>query len=108
MDFDINTSMSLLVFLGALTPFVTAFLTRLRDPEWFKGVVSITTAAAVGAFAAIQGVGLDAVAAGDIVQHSLAVWAVHLMTYFGVSKEMVAKAAKATVSFAPIALKRGA
>lgn len=105
MEFNIDTSMNFLVFLGALTPFLTAVLTRLRDPEWFKGVVSLTVAAVAGAFAAIQDSGLDAVSVQEIVQHGFAVWLVHLMTYFGLTKDAVTKLAKSTAGFAPVSLK---
>lgn len=94
MELDLNTTTAVIMALGVLTPFVTAVLTKLRDPNWWKGVVSLTTAIAIGAFAEIQGAGLDAAQVSDIVANSLVVWGFHLMTFFGLTEDMVAKVAR--------------
>ena len=94
MELDFTTTTTVLLILGTVTPFVTAVLTKLRDPDWWKGLVSLTSAAAIGLFAEIQNVGLDAVEAADVVRNGLLVWGVHLMAYFGVTKDMVSKFAQ--------------
>jgi len=103
MQFDLQTSMSALVFLGALTPFLTAILTRFRDPDWFKGIVSISGAALVGLLSTIEN--SSSVTASEVLQSGGVAWLVHLATYFGVSSQMVARLSEATKRFAPIALK---
>jgi hypothetical protein len=105
MDLNIDTSLSLLIFLGALTPFVTAIITKLRDPDWFKGLVSMTVAVGVGVVASLDSSGGDIVAR-EVLSNAFGVWLVHLMSYFGISKDAVARLAKATVKFAPVGLKR--
>lgn len=104
MQLDIQTSMSALVLLGALTPMLTAILTRLRDPDWFKGLVSMTAVVGVGVLSSFENSGEFTLS--EVLQSGAAAWGVHLATYFGVTKDMVTNLSKATVKFAPIALKR--
>lgn len=105
MELNVDNPMSLLVLAGAVTPFITAILTKLRDPDWFKGLVSMTLAVIVGVIGSLQLEGdimLD-----ETLRNAFGVWLVHLMTYFGISKDAVARLSKATVGFAPVSLKRG-
>jgi hypothetical protein len=93
MDFEpIELSLKAVMLLGAITPFITAVAARLRTPDWFKGLISITLAAAVGIVSAI----LDAPEGSTIewqtaIENGGGVWAVHLMTYFGITSDMVKK-----------------
>lgn len=105
MDLNLDTSLSLLIFLGALTPFVTAVLTKLRDPDWFKGLVSMTLAVGSGVLASLESTSGEIVLQ-ETLHNAFGVWLVHLMTYFGISKEAVARLSRATVRFAPVSLKR--
>ena len=97
-----------LVLLGLVTPFLTAVLTKLRDPDWFKGLVSLAGAAAVGLFVEMQQVGLDAVELRGVIESAVAAFGVHLMSYFGVTKDMVANFAKlpSVVKMGPLSLNR--
>ncbi len=97
-------AISALVFLGAVTPFATAILTKLKDPDWFKGLVSLTLAVLVGVGASLE-IGGDIVF-NEVAQNAFGVWLIHLMTYFGVSKDAVTRTAQATAKFAPIALSK--
>jgi hypothetical protein len=105
MNLDIDTTLTTLVFLGALTPFITAILTKLRDPDWFKGLVSMTLAVGAGVLASLQASDGEIVLQ-EVLHNGFGVWLVHLMTYFGVSKDAVDSLSRATVKFAPIAMKR--
>ena len=104
MELELQESVGIVVLLGALTPFLTAILTRLRDPDWFKGLVSLTSAVVIGAVA--SAVESDGLALEETLQNAGAVWIVHLMSYFGLTKDMVERLAKATVGFAPVAMRR--
>jgi len=96
-EFDLNTSMSVLVLLGAITPFVTAVLTKMRDPEWKKGLVSMILVAATGIWAEAQSG--DVFSTVEAVQAGAVAWLIHLGTYFGITSEMVARLHKATAGF---------
>lgn len=85
---------NLMVIAGLVTPFLTAVLTKLRDPDWFKGIVSMTGAAIAAFLIEAQQVGLDAVQLQSTAETAVSIWAVHLVTYFGVTKDMVNKLAQ--------------
>ena len=104
MEFEVVNALSYLVFLGFLSPHVTAILTRLRDPEWFKGVVSLVLVSIVGVVASLSD---GSIVVNEALFNGFATWMLHQMSYYQVSKESVARLAKATVRFAPLSWKRG-
>lgn len=99
-----DTSVSFIVLLGALTPFLTAIVTKLQDPDWFKGLVSLTASVALGLVGSLESSG--EIVLSDVITNGLSVWGLHLMTYFGISKEAVSKVAKVSQRFGPLTLRR--
>ena len=94
MEFAIN---ELAILVGMVTPFITAVTTKVNEKDWFKGLVSMTLALAGGA--AIAATESGGVELASTLENGVTVWAFHLMSYFGISKDAVADVAAKTRSF---------
>lgn len=101
MDFnDIDFQLKAIMLLGVLTPFATAIIAKMRTPDWWKGLISITLSAGVGIVSAL----FDAPDGSTIewstaVANGFGVYLLHLASYFGITSDMVHRLNRVTSAF---------
>lgn len=95
MDLDPEFTLNALLLVGAISPFITAIAAKVNTPNWWKGVISITTSALTGVFQGFWAAGAD-FDVDSAVGTAVAVWATHLLTYFGISEDAVQRLHRAT------------